>query len=609
MYHLQIKPISRSDGRTATAAAAYRSATLITDERTGEVHDYGRKGGVEHREIVLPAVAPAWADDRAALWNAAEAAEKRKDARVAREYEVAIPKELTKLQGIALVRDFASELVERHGVAVDFNIHEDDHRRWDGSIKGWRSYHAHVMASTRQLGPDGFGAKAHVELGDKDRKARGLSSGAAEIALIRERWEVIANRHLQRAGQDARIDRRSLKDQGIDREPTVHLGPEVTALERRGVTSRLGDINRRVTAERQDAHELDAEIAELEQAAVRRVADVAEQARVAPILDKPKVARPRIDLSALDRDDEGGLKRERLAAEESSRQEQKGREKKKQELKGRQPAAELVRAPAEAEENPQRVKREGDKQQEPVLTPAAREEARVALEAAMAQQVLERTKRVYEVLKLAAAREARRQRELEFLVQNEPQAPNLAAAPWAQKGYEELCKTWERSRAALAKLVEQAKQLAERLLDAAQPERLVKWAQGYLMRERPDLVEPYARVQKAEKEEKAAAERIEVEGQVARPKVLPVSEAPSRQGEQERAGSPAGPLSSRRQAEPGVEVPKRDWNRHKQLQQELAAKGRQSLQERGVLRDPSEPEPKPREHEREIKPPSKGQSR
>ena len=608
MYHLQIKPISRSDGRTATAAAAYRSATLITDERTGEVHDYGRKGGVEHREIVLPAGAPAWAEDRAGLWNAAEAAEKRKDARVAREYEVAIPKELTKLQGIALVRDFASELVERYGVAVDFNIHEDDHRRWDGSIKGWRGYHAHVMASTRQLGPDGFGAKADIELGDKDRKARGLGSGAAEIALVRERWEMLANRHLERAGQDVRIDRRSLKDQGINREPTVHLGPGVTALERRGVTSRLGDINRRVTAERQDAHELDAEIAELEQAAVQRAADVAKPVPVAPVLDKPKVARSRIDLSALDLDDDDDLRSERFAAEERARQAQKGREKKEQEQKGRQPAAELARASSEAEEKPQRVKRDGDKQQEPVLTPAAREEAGVALEAAMSQQILERAKRVHEVLKLAAAREARRQRDLEFFVQNEPQAPNLAAAPWAQKGYEELCKTWERSRAALAKLVEQAKQLAEQLLEAARPERLVKWAQGYLMRERPDLVEPYARVQKAEKEEKAAAARVEAEGR-GQPKVSPVSETQSRQSEPKRTGPSASPLSSRGDAEPGVVAPKRDWSRHKQLQQELAAKGRQSLQERGVLRDPNEPEPKPLEHEREIKPPSKGQSR
>ena len=100
MYHLSVKPISRSNGRTATAAAAYRAGAEIADLRTGEFHDYTRKRDIVHSELVLPAGSPAWAQDRAALWNAAEAAEKRKDARVARDYEVAIPKELTRDQGI-----------------------------------------------------------------------------------------------------------------------------------------------------------------------------------------------------------------------------------------------------------------------------------------------------------------------------------------------------------------------------------------------------------------------------------------------------------------------------------------------------------------------------
>src|SRR5881275_2353335 len=103
MFHLSVKPISRAAGRSATAAAAYRSGQLIVDERTGEVHDYTRKSDVVHSEILVPPGAPAWAEDRTALWNAAEAAERRKDARVARDYEVAIPKELTREEGIELV--------------------------------------------------------------------------------------------------------------------------------------------------------------------------------------------------------------------------------------------------------------------------------------------------------------------------------------------------------------------------------------------------------------------------------------------------------------------------------------------------------------------------
>ncbi len=248
MFHLSVKPISRSAGRSATAAAAYRAGAEIVDLRTGEVHDYTRKGDVEHSEILVPSGSPAWAEDRVALWNAAEAAEKRKDARVARDYEVAIPKELTRAQGIELVRDFSADLVDRYGVAVDFNVHRDHLRRWDGSEKGWQSYHAHILTSTRKLGREGFGDKADPELSDAKRKQRGLGDGASEIARVRERWEVAANRHLEQANQAQRIDCRSLKDQGIEREPTVHLGPYATGLERRGIKSELGDVNRRIEA-------------------------------------------------------------------------------------------------------------------------------------------------------------------------------------------------------------------------------------------------------------------------------------------------------------------------------------------------------------------------
>ena len=142
------------------------------------MHDYTRKGDVEHSEILVPPGAPAWAEDRAALWNAAEAAEKRKDPRVAQDYEVAIPRELSREQGIDLVRDFAQELGDRYGVAIDFNVHHDDLRNWDGTEKGWQAYHAHILATTRELGPEGFGAKAGIELSDAKRKGLGLSDGA-----------------------------------------------------------------------------------------------------------------------------------------------------------------------------------------------------------------------------------------------------------------------------------------------------------------------------------------------------------------------------------------------------------------------------------------------
>src|SRR5512137_929475 len=121
IYHLSVKLVTRGAGRSSTAAAAYRAATRVHDERTGLVFDYSRKRGVEHTEIVLPSAQrdAGWAHDRERLWNAAERAEKRKDARVAREYEVALPHELNAAQRRDLVRAFAQDLADRHRGAID----------------------------------------------------------------------------------------------------------------------------------------------------------------------------------------------------------------------------------------------------------------------------------------------------------------------------------------------------------------------------------------------------------------------------------------------------------------------------------------------------------
>ncbi|WP_162248399.1 MobA/MobL family protein, partial [Rhizobium sp. Root491] len=124
IYHLSTKPVSRSSGRSAVASAAYRCAVLLVNRRDGLVHDFTRKEGVEHKEIVLPQGVPAdWALDRSALWNAAEFAEKRKDARVAREFEIALPHELSTEGRLKAARAFAQDLANRYGAAVDFAIH------------------------------------------------------------------------------------------------------------------------------------------------------------------------------------------------------------------------------------------------------------------------------------------------------------------------------------------------------------------------------------------------------------------------------------------------------------------------------------------------------
>ena len=238
IYHLSVKPVSRGGGRSATAASAYRAAELVHDQTTGQTFDYSRKRGVEHAEIVLPTEAARrdinWARDREALWNAAERAENRSNSRVAREYELALPHELSKAQRLELVRGFATEIANRHGVAVDFAIHAP-HREGDT-----RNHHAHVLATTRVIEPAGLGEKATIEWSDTNRRKAKLEPAKKEIEEIRERWAQLANERLHEHGIEARIDHRSLAVQGLEREATSHLGPSVSALERRGIETEVG---------------------------------------------------------------------------------------------------------------------------------------------------------------------------------------------------------------------------------------------------------------------------------------------------------------------------------------------------------------------------------
>jgi len=242
IYHLSVKTISRSAGRSATAAAAYRTGEKgmpITDLRTGEVHDYTRKKGVAHAELALPANAPEWASDRGALWNAAEQAEKRKNSTVAREFEIGLPAELPAEQRQSLILDFAHELAERHGIAVDVSIHEP------GKEGDNRNHHAHVLCSTRRLAADGFG--------EKSRELDDLKTGPKEVERWRARWAEMGGQALEQAGHQLEADRfkhghltlpkqveaaRERDDVEFvaaheGREPTRHLGPTATAIERR----------------------------------------------------------------------------------------------------------------------------------------------------------------------------------------------------------------------------------------------------------------------------------------------------------------------------------------------------------------------------------------
>jgi ATP-dependent exoDNAse (exonuclease V) alpha subunit len=224
IYHLSVKTVSRSAGRTATAAAAYRSGCRIVDERTGEIHDYTRKRGIESTHLVLPEAAPAWASDRAAVWNAVERSERRINSTVAREFEVALPSELDAAGRQAVAHQLAQEIVARHGCIADVAIHRPS-RAGDT-----RNHHAHILCSARRLTAAGFTEKTR----ELDEVKRG------EVGRWRERFAELQNEIMQGAGVATQVDHRSLAAQGIDRMPTVHLGPSATNYERR-----TGEVSRR----------------------------------------------------------------------------------------------------------------------------------------------------------------------------------------------------------------------------------------------------------------------------------------------------------------------------------------------------------------------------
>ncbi len=218
IYHLAIKSVSRTTGRSAVAASAYRSGERLVNERDGATHDYRNRTGVEDTFIVAPDGA-AWAHDRSALWNAAEAAEKRKDAKVAREYELALPDELTAGQRRALVQGFAGELRDRYGVAVDVAIHRP-HDHGDD-----RNHHAHLLTTTRVVEPGG--------LTSKTRQLDVATTASIEAEAVRANWAERVNAALEQAQVVERVDHRSYERRGKAIEPTIKLGAATAAIERR----------------------------------------------------------------------------------------------------------------------------------------------------------------------------------------------------------------------------------------------------------------------------------------------------------------------------------------------------------------------------------------
>jgi Ti-type conjugative transfer relaxase TraA len=231
IYHFSAKVISRANGSSAVAAAAYRSASRLEDERLGRAHDFSNKAGVVHSEVMAPEGSPERWQDRGTLWNEVEAGEKRKDAQLAREVEFAIPREMTQAQGVALARDFVqSEFVDR-GMVADLNVH------WDVGPDGSPKPHAHVMLSMREVVAEGEGA-----FGKKVREWNATEL----LTQWRERWADHVNERLVELDIDARIDHRTLEAQGINLEPQNKIGPAGVRREGRGESAERAADHREI---------------------------------------------------------------------------------------------------------------------------------------------------------------------------------------------------------------------------------------------------------------------------------------------------------------------------------------------------------------------------
>ena len=254
IYHCSIKIVSRGKGKSAVAAAAYRSGEKLTNEWDGLTHDYTKKGGVVHSEILLPAHTPPAFSDRSILWNSVELSEKSNNAQLAREVEIALPVELSREEQTRLVREYCSSQFVSKGMIADFNLHDT----------GGGNPHAHILLTMRPLDEKGAWlpkSKKEYVLDENGEKIR-LPSGrykTRKVDLVdwnnrenaevwRRAWADLANEFLAQNNRPERIDHRSYERQGIEQIPTVHVGVSATQMEKKGIVTERGELNRNIKA-------------------------------------------------------------------------------------------------------------------------------------------------------------------------------------------------------------------------------------------------------------------------------------------------------------------------------------------------------------------------
>jgi len=248
-FRCAIKFHSRRKGKggSVIAKASYRAGERLYDEREDVFYDYTNKGGIVYTAIMLPENAPRNYQSRQTLWNAVEWAEKRIDARTAREVELGLPNELNLKEHIQLVHEYVAANFTSQGMCADIAIHSGKHEHSQDSqhieaendtMISQENPHAHILLTTRPVEPDGFA----------DKKNRDWES-PRNVYVWRKSWADVQNRAFERKGLDIKVEHESFKKRGIDRKPTIHEGHEVTALERRGVRTEVGNKNRAIRAE------------------------------------------------------------------------------------------------------------------------------------------------------------------------------------------------------------------------------------------------------------------------------------------------------------------------------------------------------------------------
>ena len=271
IYHWNIGIVSRGKGKSAVAAAAYRSGEKLTNEWDGMTHDYTRKGGVVHTEIMLPPHAPPSFSDRSTLWNSVELYEKAGNAQLAREIDAALPIELSREEQIRLVREYCSSQFVSRGMCVDFVIHDTN----SGNP------HCHIMLTMRPLDERGTWtakSKKEYDLDENGERIR-LPSGRYKThkvdltgwndkdntLLWRKAWADFTNDFLERNGSPERIDHRSNAERGIDEIPTVHMGVAACQMEKKGIATEKGELNRSIQKTNRLIREIRAQIGKLKE--------------------------------------------------------------------------------------------------------------------------------------------------------------------------------------------------------------------------------------------------------------------------------------------------------------------------------------------------------